>query len=29
MNGLFHQNRQGTAQRGQGAERPLMRGGRA
>jgi hypothetical protein len=29
MNWLFPQNRQATAQRGQGAKRPLMRGGRA
>ena len=29
MNWLFHQNRQAAAKRGQGAQRPLMRGGRA
>ncbi len=29
MNGLFHQNRQAAAERGQGTQCPLMRGGRA
>jgi hypothetical protein len=29
MNWLFHQNWQTTAKRGQDAQRPLMRGGRA
>ena len=29
MNCLFHQNRLATAKRGQDAQRPLMRGGRA